>query len=89
VISAAAAARTSTVVATDNSISNIPGQQELKLFNAPNLAGTPVRVFDITGRQVMLVRPVSNSINIASLPPGVYVLVYTLQGKQVTKRFVR
>jgi hypothetical protein len=37
----------------------------------------------------MAVRPVSNQINISTLSPGVYVLVYMQQGKQVTKRFVK
>ncbi|OQP51998.1 hypothetical protein A4H97_25615 [Niastella yeongjuensis] len=84
VIAATAAARAET-----QSITNQPGEQELKLFNAPNLAGILVRIYDITGRQVMLVRPASNRINISSLLPGTYVLVYTMQGKQVTQRFIK
>jgi hypothetical protein len=78
-----------TVPATDHTISNLPAQQELRFFEVPNLAGIPVRIYDITGRQVMVVRPVSNRINISALSPGVYVLVYSLNGKQITKRFIK
>jgi hypothetical protein len=85
----AATARTQAIGTTDKTISNMPGQQEIRFFEAPNLAGMPVRIYDITGRQVMTVRPVSNQINISTLSPGVYVLVYSLKGKQITKRFVR
>ena len=85
----AATARTQGIGVTDKTISNMPGQQEIRFFEAPNLAGMPVRIYDITGRQVMAVRPVSNQINISTLSPGVYVLVYMQQGKQVTKRFVK
>jgi hypothetical protein len=89
VIAATAAARTSMASATETMISNLPGQQELKLFNAPNLAGIPVRIYDITGRQVLLVRPGSNRIDISSLLPGIYVLTYSVQGRQVTRKFVK
>jgi hypothetical protein len=84
VIAATAAARMDQQI-----ITNQPGQQELKLFNTPNLAGIPVRIYDITGRQVMLVRPVSNRINITTLLPGVYVLEYMVRGRSVTQRFVK
>jgi hypothetical protein len=89
VISATAAARTSITTPEKNTISNLPGQQELKLFNSPDLAGIPVRIYDIMGRQVMQVRPTANRINITSLSPGVYVLVYMVKGKQVSLRFVK
>ncbi len=89
VIAATATARMAIASPTETTISNLPGQQELKLFNGPNLAGIPVRIYDITGRQVLLVRPVSNRININSLSPGIYVLTYSIQGKLVTQRFVK
>ena len=83
VIAATVAAR------MEQPVSNLPGQQELKLFDAPNLAGIPVRIYDITGRQVMLVRPLLNRINISSLSPGTYILVYTIQGRQISRKFVK
>ena len=85
----AATARAQSIAAPDKVISSMPGLQELKFFDASDLAGMPVRIYDITGRQVLLVRPVSNRINISTLSPGVYVLVYSLKGKQITKRFVK
>jgi hypothetical protein len=89
VIGTTAAVRTSITPPKENAISNLPGQQELKLVNSPNLAGIPVRIYDVMGRQVLQVRPTSNRINISSLTPGVYVLVYSVKGRQVSRRFVR
>ncbi|OQP62410.1 hypothetical protein A3860_29065 [Niastella vici] len=92
VISAASAlsnARTVTAPATGLTITNFPGQQEIRFFDASGIAGIPVRIYDITGRQVMAVRPVGNRINVSSLLPGVYVMVYQVNGKPVTKKFVR
>ncbi|HEY8896040.1 MAG TPA: T9SS type A sorting domain-containing protein, partial [Niastella sp.] len=82
----AASARVQT--ATDK-ISNLPGQQEIRFFEAQGLAGIPVRVYDITGRQVLQLRPAGNRIDIGSLKPGVYVLVYSKEGRQVSKKFVK
>jgi hypothetical protein len=87
--SAAVNGRVQTATTPAGKITNLPGQQELRFFEAPNMAGTPVRIYDITGRQMLVVRPVSNMINISALSPGVYVLVYVYQGKQVTQRFVK
>lgn len=90
VIASVAAAVTARVRTTpETTISIIPGQQEIKLFDAPPLGNTPVMIYDIMGRPVMTVRPVSNRIYVAALPRGVYVMVYTMQGRQVTKRFVK
>jgi hypothetical protein len=86
VVIGAAAAR---VQNTTDRITNLPGQQEIKFFEAQGLAGIPVRIYDITGRQVMMVRPGSNRIGIASLKPGVYVLIYSKDGRQVSIKFVK
>jgi hypothetical protein len=88
VISSTAAARTS-ITPKENTISNLPGQQELKLFNSPDLRGIPVRIYDIMGRQVLQVRPTSNRIDISSLLPGIYVLAYTIQGRQIAIKFMK
>ncbi|THU40581.1 T9SS type A sorting domain-containing protein [Niastella caeni] len=87
--SVTSAARVQNMPATDNAISSMPGQQEIKFFEGSNLAGIPVRIYDIKGQQVMTVRPISNRINISSLTPGVYVMVYMQQGKLATRRFVK
>ena len=76
-------------VATNDRITNIPGQQEIKFPESLGLAGIPVRIYDITGRQVMTARPVTNRININSLLPGVYVMVYIKEGRQVSRKFVK
>ncbi|WP_205510718.1 T9SS type A sorting domain-containing protein [Longitalea arenae] len=90
VISTLATAAAARVQAKEGiTISSSPGQQELKLFDAPPQGNIPIRIYDIMGRTVMTVRPVSNRINIARLAPGVYVLTYSLDGRQVSRRFVR
>jgi hypothetical protein len=88
VIGNASAAREQPVITNDR-ITNIPGQQEIKFLESPGLAGVPVRIYDVSGRQVMTARPVANRININSLAPGVYVLVYVKDGRQVSRKFVK
>ena len=90
--SAAAASNARSIVmssADKNSIAVASNKNELQLLRGDNLSGIPLRIYDITGRQVLQVKPVSNRINIAGLLPGVYVLVYTKNGKQVSARFVK
>ena len=87
---AATSARSSTIQpAVNREINIIARQNELQLMTTEDISGIPVRVFDMAGRQLFTVRPVSNRINISNLLPGVYFIVYTKNGKQFTKRFVK
>lgn len=88
-IAASAARAATTTTGEEQNIAITAGRQELVWYTANLINTTPVRIFDITGRQVLVARPVSNRINISSLLPGVYVAVFTENGKQVTKRFVK
>ena len=89
-ISGAAVAASSARMVTNNfSLSNTPQQNELKIFSPNDLSGTVMRIYDITGRQISTVQPVSNRINISGLRPGMYLLVYTKNGRQITQRFVK
>jgi hypothetical protein len=74
---------------TNDRISNMPGQQEIKFFETPGLAGMPVRIYDVAGRLVKTIMPVGNRIYINSLSPGVYVMMYVRDGRQVSRKFIR
>jgi hypothetical protein len=91
VISASAAAARAQPAATANrySVITAPGQNELRIQSAHSLDGVPLHIFDITGRQVATVRATANRVNISPLARGVYVLVFTENGRQVTQRFVK
>jgi hypothetical protein len=64
-----------------------PAQQELKVNT--DLQGTLVQVFDMGGRQVITLKPNSNSIDISRLTPGVYTLVVTKNGSRTTRQFIK
>ncbi|WP_207510348.1 T9SS type A sorting domain-containing protein [Longitalea luteola] len=90
VISTVAAAITARASITpETTVSSIPGQQEIKLFLGPVADNGPVRIYDVMGRPVMTVRLVTNRININALPPGVYILIYSQNGRQITRKFVK
>jgi hypothetical protein len=87
---AATSARLSTVQQVVNKEINIISRQnELQFVTAEDISGIQVRVFDMAGRQLFTARPVSNRINISSLSPGIYFIVYNNNGKQFAKRFVK
>jgi hypothetical protein len=81
----------------DNSVQNgkaltiypNPVQQQLNIVSGESLSGGMIRIYDITGKQVVTARPAANQINVASLAPGVYTLVYTKNGKKITRQFVK
>jgi hypothetical protein len=90
VIASTAAARVQQPVAnTGYTVVSSPGQNDVRIITSANISGIPVRIFDITGRLLTTTRPVDNRINVSPLAPGVYVLVFTVNGKQVSQRFVK
>jgi hypothetical protein len=54
-----------------------------------SLSGGLVRIFDLSGKQVMTARPASNHIDVSALAPGVYTLVFTKNKTRITKEFVK
>lgn len=66
-----------------------PVQNELYIVSAGDISGGWVRIYDIAGRQVLQAKPVANRVNVAQLGAGLYTLVFTRDGKSVTKRFVK
>lgn len=66
-----------------------PVQQELSINTTEDLSGGEIRIFDIAGKQVLLVKQASNRVNVSRLPKGTYSLVFTRNGKTITKRFIK
>ena len=66
-----------------------PVQQQLKIVSGESLSGGIIRIYDIMGKQVISARPAGNQINVSQLSPGVYTLVYTKNGKKITRQFIK
>jgi beta-glucanase (GH16 family) len=66
-----------------------PVKQQLNITSGESLAGGIIRIFDISGKQVMTARPASNHIDVSALSPGVYTLVFTKNKTRITKEFVK
>lgn len=66
-----------------------PATSELRINTGNDLTGGIIQVYDIAGRPVMAVKVSSNRLDVAKLTPGIYTLVFTKNGKKITKRFVK
>lgn len=66
-----------------------PVHNELYMVSAEDLTGSIVSVYDMTGRQVLNTKPVSNRIDVSRLASGTYTLIFIKEGKSITKRFVK
>ncbi|WP_315823798.1 T9SS type A sorting domain-containing protein [Paraflavitalea speifideaquila] len=66
-----------------------PVRNELYIVSGEDLSGGIVQVYDMSGRQVLRGKPVSNRVDVSRLTAGTYTLIYTKDRKSVTKRFVK
>jgi hypothetical protein len=66
-----------------------PVKQLLNISSGESLTGGLIRIFDLSGKQVMSARPASNHIDVSALAPGVYTLVYTKDKTRITKEFIK
>ena len=66
-----------------------PVQQQLRIVSGESLSGGIIRIYDIMGKQVITARPAGNQVNVSQLSPGVYTLVYTKDGKKITRQFIK
>jgi beta-glucanase (GH16 family) len=93
-------ARIASNTTTDNERKTAPGNVNFELFPNPvadelrittneSLSGGLLRIYDPMGRQVMSSSTVTNRVNVAKLPPGVYTLLFTRDGKTITRRFIK
>jgi hypothetical protein len=66
-----------------------PVKQQLSILSGESLSGGLIRIFDISGKQVMTARPASTNINVSALAPGIYTLIFTKRKTRITKEFVK
>ena len=66
-----------------------PVKQQLNIVSGESLAGGNIRIYDVNGKLVIDARAATNRINVSSLAPGVYTLMFTKNGKKITKQFIK
>lgn len=66
-----------------------PVRDELRINTGENLSGAQLRIYDAVGRLVLTTSPTTNRVNVAKLSPGVYTLLFTKDGKTITRRFLK
>lgn len=66
-----------------------PVQHQLNILAGEDLRGGTLRVADITGRQVIGPRAATYQLDVSTLTPGMYTLIFTKKDKVVTKQFVK
>jgi chitinase len=66
-----------------------PVQQTLNIASGESLAGGIIRIYDISGKQVVTARAAGNQINVSSLRSGVYTLEYIKGDKKITRQFIK
>jgi len=66
-----------------------PVHEQLNIMSGEDLTGGLIRIYDVMGKQVVTARAASTHINVSSLARGVYTLVFTKNGKTITKQFIK
>lgn len=96
-LSAAKAATTDMVnTLINNSISDKPFtiypnpvREQLNIVSGESIAGGLIRIYDLSGKQVISARAATNRIDVSSLAPGVYTLVFTKNQTRIVKEFIK
>ncbi|MDO6433455.1 carbohydrate-binding protein [Flavitalea sp. BT771] len=66
-----------------------PVHDDLRILVSEELTGGQVRVYDISGKQVIALQRAGGHVDVSQLRPGVYTLVISSQAKMVTKMFIK
>ncbi len=66
-----------------------PVINELKIQSAEDLTGALIKVFDFSGRELIVTRNTNNRLNVSRLSAGVYTLTIIKNGKIISSRFVK
>jgi hypothetical protein len=66
-----------------------PAHDDLRILAGSALAGGQVRVYDISGKQVIALQRANGHVDVSQLRPGVYTLVISSQTKMVTRTFIK
>jgi hypothetical protein len=62
---------------------------ELRFQAAGDLTGAQLQVFDLSGKLVLSVRNIANTLDVSRLHAGVYTIVIRNKGNVITRRFVK
>lgn len=66
-----------------------PAHDDLQILAGEALAGGQVRVYDISGKQGIVLQRAGGHVDVSRLRPGVYTLVISSKGKMVTRMFIK
>lgn len=66
-----------------------PVTSSLYIKGQYDVAGAVISIYDLNGKQVLNVKGNTNQIDVATLPTGTYLLVYTKGDKRITQKFVK
>jgi hypothetical protein len=66
-----------------------PVHDDLRILAGEALAGGQVRVYDISGKQAIVLQRANGHVDVSQLRPGVYTLVIRSQTKMVTRMFIK
>lgn len=66
-----------------------PVNNELCISRTESLAGGSLAIYDATGRQVFTTLQPEDRMNVSKLTAGVYTVMYTKNGKQTIRRFIK
>lgn len=66
-----------------------PVDKQLHIQSSKPVTGGIIRIFDMAGLQVMMLKATSQTIDVSKLPSGVYTLQFMQGDKNVTREFVK
>lgn len=66
-----------------------PVKDQLTIISREALTGGTIRVVDINGRQVVAPRAATTKVDVSLLAPGTYTLIFTKNGKMITRQFIK
>ncbi|MBW8683802.1 T9SS type A sorting domain-containing protein [Chitinophaga rhizophila] len=66
-----------------------PVVSELRFQTTDDLSGAQIRVFDLSGQQVLAARNIANRLDVSRLHAGVYTIVIDKNGSVTTRQFVK
>jgi hypothetical protein len=66
-----------------------PVVNQLTIVTNEDLTGGLIRIYDISGKEVVAAKAATRLVDVSALAKGVYTLVYTKNAKRFTKQFIK